>query len=359
MKILGIETSCDDTGISIIEAKGRKNPAFRILINRVASQVKIHQKYGGVYPTMAKREHETNLPIVLGQVLKESRIKKLRSQEIDAIAITHGPGLSPCLWVGLNWAKDLAKKWNIPLIPVNHMEGHLLISLFSQRNSISNFQFPISKRTFPAIALLVSGGHTQLILVRGLGRYTLLGETRDDAAGECFDKTARILGRPYPGGPAIAAEAAQIQKSKFKIALPRPMLHTKDYDFSFSGLKTAVLYDWKSRSKRVQESKEYVRAMAKEIQQAIIDVLLVKTARAAQEYNAKSIILGGGVAANKELRRQLSRALHTKYRIPLLAAPKELCTDNGAMIAVAGYATWLRSAFKKQKHIEANPNLSL
>jgi N6-L-threonylcarbamoyladenine synthase len=366
MKILGIETSCDDTGIAIIEAMGRKNPSFRILANIVASQIKVHQQYGGVYPTMAKREHETNLPIAITQALKKA---KITPRGLDALAITYGPGLSPCLWTGLNKAQELAEKWNVPLIPINHMEGHLLISLFSQRNSISNFQFPIFKRTFPAIALLVSGGHTQLILVTALGKYKLLGETRDDAAGECFDKTARILGLPYPGGPAIAKLASsKLSSVKFapnltelslaELSLPRPMMRTKDYDFSFSGLKTAVLYDWKSRSKKVRESAWYVREMAREIQSAIVEVLVAKTLRAAQRNSAKTVILGGGVGANTMLRSTLSKEADL-MGMKFLAAPKELCTDNGAMIAVAGYATWLRQGFKNRKHIEANPNLAL
>lgn len=366
MKILGIETSCDDTGVSIMEARGRKRPVFRMLANVVASQIKIHQKYGGVYPNLAKREHETNLPIAIAQALKKAKLNPLRPK-LDALAITYGPGLSPCLWTGLNAAQKLAKQWNIPLIPVNHMEGHLLISLFAQRS------LPKSDlgKIFPAIALLVSGGHTQLVLVRGLGKYKILGETRDDAAGECFDKTARILGLPYPGGPAIAKLAAkrvnlrvnltELRLPKLNpIKLPRPMIHTKDYDFSFSGLKTAVLYDWKTRTKKVRGSTQYVQAMAQEIQQAIVDVLVSKTLRAAQEWSARSIILGGGVAANQELRKRLGYKIQdTQYKIQVLAAPPELCTDNGAMIAVAGYATWLRSGFKKGNPVEAKPNLSL
>ncbi len=350
-----------------METRGKKSPSFRILANTVASQITIHQKYGGVYPDLAKREHETNLPIVLNQVFKQANIKK-PWQEIDAIAITHGPGLSPCLWVGLNWAKTLAKKWDIPLIPVNHMEGHLLISLFSQGNENAKLQIPNAKTTFPAIALLVSGGHTQLVLVKGLGKYKILGETRDDAAGECFDKTARILGLPYPGGPAIAKEARQanlvklslpqLSLTKFAIKLPKPMLHTKDYDFSFSGLKTAVLYDWKSRSKKVKGSAEYISEMAKEIQGAIVEVLVAKTLRAAQRNSAKAIILGGGVGANTMLRATLSKEAGA-MGMEFLAAPPQLCTDNGAMIAAAGYATWLRQGFKNRKHIEANPNLTL
>jgi N6-L-threonylcarbamoyladenine synthase len=290
---------------------------------------------------------------------------------IDAIAITHGPGLDPCLWTGVEFAKDLANKWNVPLVPIDHMEGHLLVGLLQQTNKNDKFQMTNAKTTFPAIALLVSGGHSQLVLMKGIGKYKVIGETRDDAAGECFDKTARVLGLPYPGGPAIAAAAAKIRstKSEIRIQLPRPMMHTKDYDFSFSGLKTAVLYDYQSRPKKIQKSQEYIRAMAKEIQQAIIDVLIAKTLRAAYEYNAKSIVLGGGVAANRELRRQLRYNIQdTKYPptgdLPkgdkILVAPPELCTDNGLMPALAGFFN-----LSKKKHgealnrIAAKPNLRL
>ena len=351
MRIMGIETSCDDTGISIIEARGRKTPSFRILANIVASQIKVHQKYGGVYPAMAKREHEINLPITIAQALKKAKLNPLRPK-LDALGITHGPGLSPCLWAGLNATQKLAKQWNIPTIPVNHMEGHLLISLFFGMPKLS-----LSK-VLPAMALLVSGGHTQLVLVTALGKYKILGETRDDAAGECFDKAARVLGLPYPGGPAISKIAKSCRTDMHNIQLPRPMLSTKDYDFSFSGLKTAVLYDWKSRPKKAQGSPEYISEMAKEIQDAIIEVLVSKTLRATHRYSAKAIILGGGVGANTLLRDTLSLEAK-KLGIRFLAAPKELCTDNGAMIAVAGYAAWLRSGLKKYSRIEANPNLRL
>ena len=288
MIILGIETSCDDTGIAIVEGQGKTWPSFRILSNVVASQIEIHKKYGGVYPNLAKREHIINLPFVLKEALKKAKVSQ-KNPKINAIAVTYGPGLSPCLWTGINFAKELAKKYNVPLIPIDHMEGHLLVGLFT--SPVQN-----QKKTFPAIALLVSGGHTQLLLVKGIGKYELLGETRDDAAGEAFDKTARILGLPYPGGPAIAKLTAMpklglgVPKRDLGINLPRPMIHTKDFDFSFSGLKTAVLYDYQKRTKKVRESKEYVRAMAKEIQQAIIDVLLQKTLKATQQYKAKSII---------------------------------------------------------------------
>lgn len=402
MLILGIETSCDDTGIAVLEIKGKKKPLFSILANLVSSQVEIHAKYGGVYPMLAKRAHEKNLPLVLAQVLKQAKLSSTKSP-IDAIALTIGPGLSPCLWAGLNFTKEIARQWKIPLIPVNHIEGHLLVGLLQQTNEISNFQFSISKQIFPAMALIVSGGHTQLVLVKGIGEYQIIGETRDDAAGECFDKTARILGLEYPGGPAIAREARLWSEEillsgkpsqavwhgpaeggqaaeratperplgrergdsrkqyaeRHVIHLPRPMMHTKDYDFSFSGLKTAVLYDYQARPKKERESKEYVRAMAAEIQQAIVDVLISKTIRAAKEYNAKSIILGGGVAANTELRTAIKKEC-AKLGLAHLIPPPNLATDNGAMIAVAGYFNWLKGKYlDNPSTLEAQPNLRI
>ena len=358
MKILGIETSCDDTGIAIVEVKGKTWPRFRILSNVVASQIEIHKKYGGVYPTLAKREHIVNLPIVLKQTLKKANISQARLK-IDAVAVTYGPGLSPCLWTGINFAKELAQKWQIPLIPTDHMEGHLLVGLFTGSPKLG------LGRAFPAIVLLVSGGHTQLMLMKGIGKYELLGETRDDAAGEAFDKTARILGLEYPGGPAIAKITAAVPKSRLGpkrdlgIRLPRPMMHTKDFDFSLSGLKTAVLYDYQKRTRKVQESKEYVGAMAKEIQQAIIDVLLKKTLKATQQYNAKSVILGGGVSANEELRKQLTKELK-KEKIAFFLPQKSLATDNGIMPALVGYFLLGKKKYPRDpESIAADPNLYL
>lgn len=340
LTILSIETSCDDTGIAIMKVHGLKKPRFEILSNKIASQIEVHRKYGGVYPLMAQREHAKNLLPTLKSALKEAS-----NPTIDIIAVTKGPGLSPCLWEGVNFANDLAKEYGVPLIPVNHVEGHLLVSLLTNQ--------PLSKNMFPAIALIVSGGHTQLILVKKVGDYTVIGETRDDAAGECFDKTARILGLEYPGGPAISKEAA-LNTSNNKPSLPRPMMHSKDYDFSFSGLKTAVLYHHKSQSKKTQSSKKYVREMSSEIQQAIIDVLVSKTLKARDEYSAKSVILGGGVAANDELRKQLQKKLE---KTPLFVAPANLCTDNGVMIGIVGFFNWLKK--KQTKKVIADPNFRI
>ena len=287
MKILAIETSCDETAISVLEAvknekKGGK-VTFKVLSNVVLSQVKIHEKYGGVFPALAKREHQKALVPVLTEALKRAgmlkKIKlvasipntqysvlntilerepellkhilkilpKLKNPNVDAIAVTYGPGLEPALWVGINFAKALSMLWGIPIIPVNHMEGHLF-SPFAKGNI-----FSVPKIKFPILALLVSGGHTELILVKKWGRYQKIGETRDDAAGEAFDKVARMLGLPYPGGPQIS-KIGKLGKAKV-YPLPRPMLNSKDFDFSFSGLKTAVLYTIKNIGKLNRQTK--------------------------------------------------------------------------------------------------------
>ena len=402
MKILAIDTSCDDTCASILKVKSQKSKvkSFNILSNIVSSQVKLHQKYGGVYPFLAKREHQRNLIPVLKESLSRARLLKLKvkspeskpqlktqklkeilkreeilyrklkrflekyqKSKIDAIAVTIGPGLEPCLWQGVNFAKALAFWWNLPVVPVNHIEAHVLANWLEPVSR--NFQFSIFnfQKLFPAVCLIVSGGHTQLILIKRIGNYKIIGQTRDDAAGECFDKTARILGLPYPGGPAIAKQAwqwkSEIRNPKSEIKLPRPMINSKDYDFSFSGLKTAVLYDFRNRPKKVRNSKEYIRAMSREIQQAIIDVLIKKTIKAARDYRVKSILFGGGVAANDELRKQFQLKIkNLKLKINFLVPPKNLCTDNAAMVGVAGYFN-RKKATKNYQKIKVLANLRI
>lgn len=335
MIILAVETSCDDTSISVLKFKKNqsKNLKFEILSNIVSSQVEIHKKYGGIYPTLARREHQKNLPILLKKALKNKP---------DYLAVTVGPGLEPCLWTGINFTKSLSKKWNLPIIPVNHIEAHILA------NWLEPSQMP--KKIFPAISLIVSGGHTQLILMKDIGRYKMLGETRDDAAGECFDKAARILGLGYPGGPAIADLAAKTNKSS-QIKLPRPMLYSKDYDFSFSGLKTAVLY--RTRQEKLRTAK-FKQAMATEIQQAIIDVLIKKTINAAKNYKVKTIIMGGGVTANKELRKQMKKATEPAFNLYLPSL--KFCTDNAAMIGITAYFHQKKAV---KRNISAKANLKL
>jgi len=368
MNILAIETSCDDTCVAIVEIRGKKNPKFNILANIVSSQVKIHTKWGGVYPTLAKREHQKNLPLVLKRVLK-----KAGNQKINLIAVTVGPGLEPCLWVGVNFAKDLAQNWDLPIIPINHIEAHIYANWLNPQLERAVGQADITLRKAetpvlgwrPTICLIVSGGHTQLILMKNHGDYKILGETRDDAAGECFDKVARILGLGYPGGPAIAAQA-KAYRGPASVTLPRPMIYQKNYDFSFSGLKTAVLYHFRSQKPEIRKSKGYIRKMAAETQQAVIDVLIHKTLKVAKNYKVKTIILGGGVVANEELRKQFKQKLDaTHHPFNFLVPPKNLCTDNAVMVAVTAYYHWLREKTKIQRlaaghpEVRANANLRL
>jgi len=347
MIILSIDTSCDDTCIAILKIKNKK---IKILSNIISSQIDIHRKYGGVYPSLAKREHEKNLVPVLKQALQGAK-KKEKFKKPDLIAVTIGPGLEPCLWVGLNFAKSLSFMWDIHLIPVNHIEGHIL----------ANFISITKKIKFPMLALIVSGGHTQLILMKKIKDYEIIGETRDDAVGECFDKTARILGLAYPGGPSIEEQIKKYPTSvpKFQIKLPRPMMYSKDYDFSFSGLKTAVLYDYKKRNKKIRTSKKYISEMAKEIQQSIIDVLIKKTIKVAKDYKVKTVILGGGVAANKELKKQFKKKIKKKIPKCFFSVPDpKSCTDNAAMIGIAGYFN-KNKALKNPQKIKVNSNLRI
>jgi len=333
MIILGIDTSCDDTCVALLEAKSSR---FKIISNIVSSQVKLHAQYGGVHPFLAKREHQKNLPLVFKKTIKGHDVAK-----IDLIGVTAGPGLEPCLWQGINFAQDLAKKSQKPLIPVNHIEAHILANLV-KKASIK----------FPAICLVVSGGHTGLVLMEKIGQYQLIGETRDDAAGECFDKTARILGLGYPGGPLIAAQAAKLKSGRgLSIKLPRPMINQKNYDFSFSGLKTAVLYNYRNQSAKIRRSPKYIRAMSFEIQQAIADVLIRKTLKAAKDYRVKSIILGGGVVANSELKKQFKKKIKKGLYIP----DAKFCTDNAVMIGITAFFHRSNTA----KNIKAKADLQI
>ena len=363
MIILGIETSCDDTGIAIVKAEEHKSgrTSFKILSNIVSSQVKIHAKYGGIVPNLASREHLKNIKPCLRQAFNEAKIKQ---KDIDLIAVTVGPGLIPSLLIGTHFAKTLSYVWKKPIIGINHLEGHILASVFDS-------QFSTLKQLLPVISLIVSGGHTQLILMNDIGKYKIIGETKDDAAGECFDKIARLLGLSYPGGPSIAAQAIKYKAKNLKteIKLPRPMIKQKNYDFSFSGLKTAVLYlvkkleaknSNKNKSKSPKLKPQIISAICAEAQQAIIDVLIEKTIRAAEEYRARTIILSGGVAANNELRKQLK--LNIKHRVKgakFLIPPKNLCTDNAVMIAVAGFFRYKLGVNTSWKKIKADANLKI
>ena len=321
MIILGIETSCDETAAALVE-NGEK-----ILSSAIASSVELHQKTGGIIPEVAAREQ---LRCII-PVIKESLEKK----SIEAIAVTVGPGLIGSLLVGVETAKTLAHIWQKPLIPINHLQAHLY----------ANWLTPNQKKpVFPALGLVVSGGHTDLVLMENHGEIRWLGGTRDDAAGECFDKCARLLGLNYPGGPAIASAAVKYKEDKTKgnIKLPRPMINDKNFDFSFSGLKTALRrFAPQGKSFRMnpqdESSSELVSALAYEIQEAITDVLVEKTLRATEKYKVKSVLLAGGVTANPRLREKFRLAIKKFDNLPLFIPTPALCTDNAAVVASCAY----------------------
>ncbi len=288
----------------------------------------MHREYGGVVPELASRDHIRRAVPLLRKVLADGGHALA---DVDAVAYTQGPGLAGALLVGASFAEGLACSLGVPTVPVHHLEGHLLSPLLSKRPP-----------TFPFIALLVSGGHSQLMRVTGVGEYQLLGETLDDAAGEAFDKTAKLLGLPYPGGPVLAQLAEQGRPDVVKF--PRPMLHSGDLDFSFSGLKTAVL----TKVREIGEPDEQQRAdIARGFQDAIVEVLVKKSMRAVKESRLKQLVVAGGVGANRELRRQLDAAA-LKARITVYYPELEFCTDNGAMIALAG-------ALRFQAGVSAKP----
>ncbi|MBI2278721.1 MAG: tRNA (adenosine(37)-N6)-threonylcarbamoyltransferase complex transferase subunit TsaD [Candidatus Brennerbacteria bacterium] len=362
MRILAIETSCDETGIALIEATGGvRAPRIRILKNLVSSQIAVHAPFGGVVPNLAKREHLKNLPVLYGKISANSKSEMLdpgqtrdlksKIQKIDLVAVTVGPGLEPALWTGITFAKELWKKLktqnpNIKLVGTNHLEGHLYSFLLAK-----NYQLK-TKNLFPAIALIVSGGHTILLTMDSPVRWKKIGETRDDAVGEAFDKVARLLNLPYPGGPEI--EKLANRGNPEAIAFPRPMLDQKNYDFSFSGLKTSVLYY--ARDHKPTTNDHNLKAdIAASFQQAAIDVLISKTKRATKEFGARSILLSGGVAANRALRKRLL-VVSRKLSVNFMAPPMKFNTDNAVMIGVAGYMSFLR---KKARRFAAQGNLDL
>ena len=338
MKILSIETSCDETAAALVEARGGlKNPRFKVLKNEVASQIELHRKYGGVEPSLARREHIKNLPAVCGAVVSE---KDWGS--IDVVAVTVGPGLEIALRAGIDFAKDLAKKYRKPLLGANHLEGHLYSPLLSLKEKTRNPKLP-------AIGLVVSGGHTILLALQSIDKWKKIGETRDDAVGEAFDKVARLLGLPYPGGPEIQKVAEKGDPES--VDFPRPMLNQKNLDFSFSGLKTSVLYYLRGK-KLTPKLKADVAAS---FQRAAVDVLVEKTIRAAWAHKARSIFLSGGVAANKSLRENLSKRAR-KEGLEFYMPEFQYSTDNAAMIAVAAYMNHEKG---KKYRINTQANLNL
>lgn len=394
MKILAIETSCDETAAAVLEVlrqtQDKRQEQFKVLSNVISSQIALHNQYGGVVPQLAAREHVKNISHVVETALKEaSEIGNWKLEignlPVDLIAVTHGPGLGPALLVGLTYAKTLAWKHDKPIIGVNHMDGHIHSNWLEPAEPIEDI--------FPALNVIVSGGHTELVLMRDHGDYEIIGETLDDAVGEAFDKVARLMGLGYPGGPVISKLAENGNPNKYK--LPRPMAKSGDFNFSYSGLKTAVLYlirdlkekGWGGRSEQSQsgvasegsrsgnpthgnsvgramsdsEIPSEVKAdIAASFQEAAIDVLIQKAHTAAKKYDVKAILLSGGVSANKLLRARLSETAKTlgiKYFCPTM----KYTTDNAAMIAAAGYFSYIKhpEKFKGWQTVTMQPNLSL
>lgn len=383
MIILGIETSCDETALALIETRGVATdtalPECRIIASLIHSQAELHSPYGGVFPTLAKREHGKNIVPLFHRLLEEWKadsdaenlkhvrisddkfketIEPFRAElegqnpelfesfqaaeflkdrpDIDRIAVTEGPGLEPALWVGINFARMLGQLWNIPIIPIDHMEGHIVGSLIDSELPQGKWQEP-KELPIPSIALLISGGHTELIKVSTIGSYEIIGKTKDDAVGEAFDKSARLLGLPYPGGPQISklAESAEDGGIVPTIKLPRPMMNSRDLDFSFSGLKTAVLYAVRSNSLPDGKITERFRKeMTLEFEMAVTETLDTKLRAAIEEHSASSVIIGGGVAANVRLRKAFTITAQ-EYGIPLFMPGRNVSGDNALMIALA------------------------
>ncbi len=363
--ILAIETSCDETAAAVLECSPPESkqrgkislPKINILASVVKSQIAMHSKMGGVVPEAAARAHVKYIRPVVEKAMENS---KLKIENLDCIAVTAGPGLIPSLLVGVEFAKALSFAAGKPMIPVNHMAGHLY-SPFSQLQA-APYKLPA---LFPNISLIVSGGHTILVLMKDEKNYRVLGQTIDDAAGEAFDKVAKMLKLPYPGGPEVSRLAEK--GNPRAINFPRPMLNKKNYDFSFSGLKTAVLYYLRAKGQELSAKEPKLSptrlALSSDIcasfEQAVVDVLVTKTLRAAKEFGARSISLSGGVAANKRLRNTLQA---TAYKLPakFLVPPINLCTDNAEMIGIAA-AYMLNKGFKPVsfKKVKADSNLQL
>lgn len=394
MKILAIETSADETGVAIIDASHSTTKFhFDVLGSAVQSQIDMHREYGGIFPTVAKREHARNLVPLLTKALEDAQMYNQvatslspetresvaaifeRNEElgqnfisfiesidvgaisVDAIAITHGPGLPPALWIGVMFANALSRVLDVPLIPVNHMEGHIYIGLASPSDDKT---FEIDRNVFPLLSLLISGGHTELVLSREPLQYEKLGQTLDDAVGEAFDKTARMLGLPYPGGPEISKLAEEVRNGTIiaePVALPRPMMHDNTCNFSFSGIKTAVMYALKKIPEITDDTR---RAFAYEFETAVAEVLYKKTAKALEESNPRAFVIGGGVAANTHIRRVFAEDLQSEFPDVALYLPEKALTgDNALMIAFAAYARTVHSPNPYSTSVTANGNLSI
>jgi N6-L-threonylcarbamoyladenine synthase len=408
MKILAIETSCDETAIALLEGipsvssvgnisskssdEKVKGVQFTVLGDALLSQIEIHKPYGGVFPMVAKREHARNIVPLLKACLENAAIlqvanhalstdtlntitkllerepgltelflemvQHLQPPAIDAIAVTAGPGLEPALWVGVNVARALAVAWNLPLVAANHMEGHILSALLSP--SLDGKEFFLPTPPLPLLSLLISGGHTELVVSTEPLSYTLVGQTRDDAVGEAFDKVARMLGLSYPGGPEISKLSekarARVQVGKNPFTFPRPMIHEPHLDFSFSGLKTSVLYAIKNRELSDTDKENVALAF----EDAVADVLYAKTAQALLDTNAASLALGGGVSANTHITRTFRERIAKEFPdVSLFIPAPALTSDNAIMIGLAGYFHAEKSDFADVETLRAQGNRSL
>jgi len=335
MLILGIDTSCDDTSAAVI-----KDGSF-VLSNIVSSQTEIHREFGGVVPEVAARHHIELIIPVIKQALAKASITK---EQIDLIAITNGPGLITSLMVGIDTAKSLAYSLNKKIISINHLEGHIYANWLENKNKI----------IFPILCLIVSGGHTELVLMKDHLKYQVIGQTRDDAAGEAFDKVAKLLNIDYPGGPIISKLADNGNNQAYDF--PRPMINSKDFDFSFSGLKTEIL---KLTKKHPNLDKQQINDICASFQKAVVDTLVFKTIKAAKEYRVKTIMLGGGVSANKCLRKNIEQKI--QQEIPnchFSILNSQFSSDNGAMIAATAYQYAKKNKFCNFKTITPEVNLS-
>ena len=343
MKILGIETSCDETAVAVLDINGPED--IKVLANIVSSQIKLHAEFGGVVPNLAAREHVKNISHVFDTALKTAGIKDFE-KEIDLITVTRGPGLGPALLVGIAFAKTIAMTHNKPLVGVDHMRGHIYSNWLND-----NFK----ANEFPVLNLIVSGGHTELVLMSDYESFKMIGETMDDAVGEAFDKVARLLGLGYPGGPAISKIAEQGDPKRFP--LPRPMLHSKNFNFSYSGLKTAVLYLLRDLKEKDIEINDQTKAdIASSFQEAAIDVLIQKTLQAAKEHGVFAILLSGGVSANTSLRTEFKNMAEENglaYSYP----PLIYTGDNATMIALAGYFAYKKNSSADWQTVSMQANL--
>lgn len=342
--ILGIESSCDETAASVVEIE-KISGRVSVLSNIISSQIEIHKKYGGVVPEIAAREHVLNILPVINEALEQAKITE---KKIDLIGVTKGPGLVTSLITGLETVRALSFAWNKPVIEINHIEGHIY----------SNFINLAEPLKFPALILTVSGGHTNLVLMAKNQKIKIIGETLDDAAGEAYDKGAKMLGLGYPGGPIISKLAAEFKNSRkaTDLELPRPMLTSPNFNFSFSGLKTSLLYKLQKDKNWKKHRAEYCFAY----QEAIIEILIKKTLKAAKKYEAKTIMLSGGVSANEELRAKMAAAVKINFpKTKFLVPKREYTTDNAAMIAAAAAFLINKRKTTPFNKLKVDPSLQL